>query len=182
MDAVWASLLPAGAVARTIRRADVTPEDGVAHGVRGEPLWPAGTVGSITRAGGYRTVAVAPAERVTALGIDMERLAPLPPEVWSHFLDDDELAQLLALPAPQRGLHALSLWCLKEALFKAIRGRIALNALPLRHEGGQWRPAPSLSPGLRQLERIDRQRLVLRSGSAGGWQRAAAWFCSLHNN
>lgn len=177
MDAAWDGLLPAGASWHTTRGADAAPEDGVPRGARGEPLWPVGIVGSITHAGGYRTVATAPAHSVTALGIDMEPLAPLAPALWPRLFDAIELEQLLALPAPQRGLAALALWCLKEALFKALRGRVPLDELPLCREGNAWRPAPALCATLLSLGH-EPARLALHARATDGWQRATAWHCS----
>src|SRR4051812_9450636 len=56
-----------------------TPVVALPSGPHGEPLWPAGTVGSITHCRGYRACAVARSEAVTALGIDAEPNEPLPP-------------------------------------------------------------------------------------------------------
>lgn len=50
----------------------------IANGERGEPLWPAGVVGSITHCAGYRGCAVARVADVRSLGIDAEVNAPLP--------------------------------------------------------------------------------------------------------
>ncbi|MDP1525824.1 MAG: 4'-phosphopantetheinyl transferase superfamily protein [Rhodocyclaceae bacterium] len=177
MNAAWAELLPRGARWHTTSATD-SRAPVVAHGAAGEPLWPAGIVGSVTHADGYRIIATAPADRVATLGIDMEPLAPLPAEVWPHFLDGDELAELRALPAPQRGLAALSLWCLKEALFKALNGRVPFDCLPLRHESGRWRPAVTLWHRLPGFG-LDPARLELKTTSTDGWQYAAAW---QHNN
>lgn len=174
MDAAWSALLPVSADCHTTRRVDSARLECNGHGLRGEPLWPASIVGSITHAGDYRTVATAPADRIAALGIDMEPLAPLPAEVWPHFLDGDELAELRALPAPQRGLAALSRWCLKEALFKALAGRVPFDGLPLRHASGRWRPASTLWHRLLGFG-LDPARLELQTTTADGWQYAAAW-------
>lgn len=174
MDAAWAGLLPPCAQCRTAPVADAGQPLPLAHGSRGEPLWPGGTVGSVTHADGYRTVATAPAGQLAALGIDMEPLAPLPPALWPHFLDAEELAALAHRPAPQRGYTALSAWCVKEALFKALGGRLAFDALPLCDAGEAWHPAPALRARLRDLG-CDPDRLTLRALSEGGWLRAAAW-------
>jgi enterobactin synthetase component D / holo-[acyl-carrier protein] synthase len=54
------------------------PAGPVLAGARGEPVWPAGVVGSITHCRGYRACAVAPAIDLAALGIDAEPHEPLP--------------------------------------------------------------------------------------------------------
>lgn len=175
MDAVWSLLLPAGAAWKTTRRADAESEDGIAHGARGEPLWPVGIVGSITHAGGYRTVATAPADNIMALGIDMEPLAPLPPALWPRLFDPTELEELIALPAPQRGLAALERWCIKEALFKALQGRVPFDEIPLHRCGDRaWRPAPTLSDRMFGIG-FAPARLNLQTAMAGGCQYATAF-------
>jgi phosphopantetheinyl transferase len=173
-DTAWADLLPAGTVWITTPIAEPSHFP-VRHGKHGEPLWPEDRVGSVTHAGGYRTVATADADLIQALGIDMELIVPLPPEVWSHFLCDEELDELLQFDPPQRGQVALSLWCMKEALLKAVQGRVPLNAIPLRREGGAWQPAPDLSVTLQHLG-YDLEQLTLRAAVKTGWQRAVASF------
>ncbi|MFJ8862376.1 4'-phosphopantetheinyl transferase [Streptomyces sp. NPDC102451] len=58
------------------------PPAPVLTGHRGMPLWPDGTVGSMTHCEGYRAAALARASEVRAVGIDAEPNAPLPPGVW----------------------------------------------------------------------------------------------------
>ncbi|MEU3058848.1 4'-phosphopantetheinyl transferase superfamily protein [Streptomyces subrutilus] len=85
----------------------------------GVPRWPGGTVGSMTHTRGYRAAAVAPAARVTRLGIDAEPDRPLRAGVL----------ETIALPAERSALAAASgaggacrdrlLFCAKEAAYKA---------------------------------------------------------------
>ena len=173
--AAWASLLPPHATCCTVPATAITPLACQGHGAWGEPLWPPGLVGSVTHAGGYRTVATAPRAQVGALGIDMEPLAPLPPAMWPRLFDPAELGELLALPAPQRGVAALARWCLKEALFKALLGRLPLDQLPLCREGAAWRLAPALSVNLCRLG-FQAHGFTLRAAAACGWQRAAVFY------
>jgi hypothetical protein len=173
MDAAWAELMPRGARWHTSPVTEGSTSV-TAHGAAGAPLWPEGIVGSITHAGGYRTVATASTEHIAALGIDMEPLAPVAAKVWPHFLHSEELDPLLALPAPQRGLAALSIWCLKEALFKALAGRVPFDALPLQRIGNTWRPAMALRDRMLGLG-LNPSQLVLHAATAVGWQCAAAY-------
>jgi hypothetical protein len=175
MDTAWRELLPHGAEWHTTRMSDSTVRH-ARHGKYGEPLWPKGIIGSITHAGVYRTVATAPVDRIDALGIDMEPLVPLTPAVWPRLFDATELKQLLAQPAPQRGLAALGRWCLKEALFKALRGRVPLDELPLSHEGNAWHLTPALSATVQRLG-YEPARLALHATASDGWQHATAWHC-----
>lgn len=88
-------------------------------GPRGEPLWAAGLVGSLTHCDGYRAAAVARGGDIVALGIDAEPDGPLPGGV----LD------LVTLPEERRVLRALGrfgdaswdrlLFSAKESVFKA---------------------------------------------------------------
>jgi 4'-phosphopantetheinyl transferase EntD len=89
-------------------------------GARGEPLWPAGIVGSITHCAGYRACAVAPASVLLTIGIDAEVDDSLP----------DGLIGDIALPEEQRWIEAAAaadpgvswdrlLFSIKESIYKA---------------------------------------------------------------
>ncbi|MFE3518965.1 4'-phosphopantetheinyl transferase [Streptomyces sp. NPDC059166] len=65
------------------------PPAPVLSGRRGVPLWPEGTVGSMTHCDGYRAAALARATEARAVGIDAEPNEPLPSGVWD----------LISLPA-----------------------------------------------------------------------------------
>ncbi|MGW0790551.1 4'-phosphopantetheinyl transferase family protein [Streptomyces sp. NPDC002911] len=70
------------ACARRAMAALGLPPAPVMRGHRGTPLWPEGTVGSMTHCDGYRAAVLARASEVRALGIDAEPNEPLPPGVW----------------------------------------------------------------------------------------------------
>jgi 4'-phosphopantetheinyl transferase EntD len=100
-------------------RLGVPPRE-ILSGPRGEPLWPAGVVGSITHCEGYRGCAVGRRSEFAAIGIDAEVDAALP-----HGLLGD-----IALPEEQRALAALAredpgpswdrlLFSIKESVYKA---------------------------------------------------------------
>ena len=175
-DKVWAGLLPAKAQWHTAPVADKAPWALTARGSHGEPLWPAGLVGSITHANGYRAVAIAPSEKVSAMGIDMEPLVPLAPAIWQRLFNAAEIDELLTLTLPKRGAFALERWCLKEALFKALCGRIPLEDISLCRKGDAWRPTQPLCSKLEALGHVP-ERFVLRSAAEDRWQYAAAWVC-----
>ena len=175
-DTAWADLLPAGTVCMTTPIAGRPPFP-VRHGKRGEPLWPDGRVGSITHAGGYRTIATAAGDQIQALGIDMEPFAPLPPEVWPRIFSEEELEALIQIHVPERGRVALSLWCMKEALFKALLGRIPFDEIELCYQADGWHPTRLLGKAIKASDSHDTGQLVLRTAVSGGWQRAAAWSC-----
>ncbi|MEV7802237.1 hypothetical protein AB0O28_04740 [Microbispora sp. NPDC088329] len=54
------------------------PATAILPGVRGEPLWPDGAIGSITHCTGYRGAVLGTRSVVVAIGIDAEQNQPLP--------------------------------------------------------------------------------------------------------
>jgi 4'-phosphopantetheinyl transferase EntD len=90
-------------------------------GSAGEPLWPAGVVGSITHCAGYRAAAVAWSTEVPTIGIDAEPHEPLPEGVLDLVALPDERTQLRELSStvdPSIQWDRL-LFCTKEAVYKA---------------------------------------------------------------
>lgn len=80
----------------------------------GAPAWPAGYAGSLAHDDDFAVAAVAPAERILAVGVDIEPALPLP----------EELLTLVATPAERARLGgdllaARLLFCMKEAVYKA---------------------------------------------------------------
>lgn len=85
-------------------------------GERGEPVWPAGVVGSITHCSGYRACAVARADEVLAVGIDAEVHEPLPAGVLEQVAFRRERAMAADRAA---GVHLdRLLFSAKEAVYK----------------------------------------------------------------
>lgn len=92
----------------------------VAAGERGEPLWPAGAVGSITHCRGYRGCAVARADDLAAIGIDAEPHAPLPQGLLGDVARAEELPALAGLSRAEPEIHwDRLLFSAKEAVYKA---------------------------------------------------------------
>ena len=92
------------------------------------PLWPEGTIGSIThvkkRGEGYCAVAVGNTRDIRAIGIDAEYDAGFHPQLWPMVLTARELEQLRCLPVSARETEALTRWCIKEAATKAAQNII----------------------------------------------------------
>jgi 4'-phosphopantetheinyl transferase EntD len=90
----------------------------IRRGSRGQPLWPAGVVGSITHCRGYRACAIAKSADVAALGIDADLDAPLPCGALERVASPRELRCAAG--------QAISVWvdrllfCAKEAVYKAL--------------------------------------------------------------
>jgi 4'-phosphopantetheinyl transferase EntD len=92
----------------------------VPTGDHGEPLWPAGVVGSITHCDGYRACAIASAHDVLSLGIDAEPNAPLPPGVWTDIARPEERSAVSGLAAADPGIcWERLLFSAKESVYKA---------------------------------------------------------------
>ncbi|MFI7599464.1 4'-phosphopantetheinyl transferase [Actinoplanes sp. NPDC049681] len=89
------------------------------RGERGEPLWPAGIVGSMTHCTGYRAAAVAPAREVTGVGIDAEEHGPLPAGVLDLVSLPEEREHLAALTRENPGTWwERLLFSAKESVYK----------------------------------------------------------------
>lgn len=101
---------------RALQRLGLAPTP-IGSGARGEPLWPAGVVGSITHCAGLRACAVARARDVRAVGIDAEVHAPLPAGILEAVASADERR---ALAEHEPGVcWDRVLFSAKEAVFKA---------------------------------------------------------------
>jgi 4'-phosphopantetheinyl transferase EntD len=96
------------------------PDQPVPAGARGEPLWPAEIVGSITHCTGYRACAIAPASELITIGVDAEVGEPLP----AGLIGD------IALPEERRWIERAAaedptiswdrlLFSIKESIYKA---------------------------------------------------------------
>lgn len=92
----------------------------VLRGEHGEPLWPAGVVGSLTHCDGYRACAVAPADAVDVLGLDAEPAQPLSAGVFERITVPAERDRQAGLSDHEPGLPwDRLLFCAKEATYKA---------------------------------------------------------------
>jgi 4'-phosphopantetheinyl transferase EntD len=91
----------------------------IPRGAHGEPLWPAGVVGSITHCDGYRAAVVAPTSAMLSIGIDAEPHKPLPDGVLEAVSAEHERAWIARLTrsSPTVCWDRL-LFCAKEAIYK----------------------------------------------------------------
>lgn len=96
------------------------PAAPIPSGERGEPLWPAGVVGSITHCDGYRACAVARSSELLAVGIDAEPNAALPDGLIGDIARPEELPVLRGLAASSPEVHwDRLLFSAKESVYKA---------------------------------------------------------------
>jgi 4'-phosphopantetheinyl transferase EntD len=96
------------------------PEQPVPAGARGEPLWPAGIVGSITHCAGYRACAVAPASELLTIGVDAEVDDPLPAGVIADIAlpEERQWIERAVVEDPAINWDRL-LFSIKESIYKA---------------------------------------------------------------
>ena len=83
-----------------------------------EPIWPDGIVGSISHTQGYCGAAVARAEQVRGLGLDVEHIRDTHEKLWPEIVSETELASLERdMPGDRARVVALAFSC-KEAFYK----------------------------------------------------------------
>ncbi len=96
------------------------PPAPIPSGERGEPLWPAGVVGSITHCDGYRACAVARSSQIVTVGIDAEPNAALPHGLLGDIARPEELPSLRRLEQERPQVHwDRLLFSAKESVYKA---------------------------------------------------------------
>ena len=92
----------------------------VPAGERGEPVWPAGVVGSITHCRGYRGCAVAREGELATIGVDAEPHEPLPEGLLGDVAGEAERRHLGELAAATPAIHwDRLLFSAKESVYKA---------------------------------------------------------------
>ncbi len=100
-------------------RLGIAPQP-IPSGSRGEPVWPAGVVGSITHCAGYRACAVALDRDLTTIGVDAEVAEPLPAGLIGDIALPEERQALERLAAEDPGVSwDRLLFSIKESIYKA---------------------------------------------------------------
>lgn len=87
-------------------------------GNNGEPVWPAGIVGSISHTEGYCAVAVSRKCLIETLGLDVEFTGLLSRDCWRQICTLSELVWIDSLPSEQRQRNVSLLFSAKESLYK----------------------------------------------------------------
>jgi 4'-phosphopantetheinyl transferase EntD len=89
-------------------------------GEKGEPLWPAGVVGSITHCASYRACALARTTDLLTIGVDAELNEPLPAGLLADVALPEERRRIggLAAAAPAVCWDRL-VFSIKESVYKA---------------------------------------------------------------
>ena len=94
------------------------PSPILAHDRR--PLWPAGTIGSITHARDRCAAAAALVEDVAGIGLDVEVLGAVTSELERHVLTEPERDWLASMPAATQPHWATLAFSAKEAFYKSL--------------------------------------------------------------
>jgi 4'-phosphopantetheinyl transferase EntD len=87
-------------------------------GDKGEPVWPAGIVGSISHSGGRCAAAVTRRQRIQSLGLDLERLTEFEAGVTRLVCTVPELEWVQSLPEARRSTAVSLLFSAKECFYK----------------------------------------------------------------
>ena len=86
------------------------------------PRWPASVVGSITHTDGICGAVVAEQRRFRAIGLDMELVGRVTPEIWPYICAPEERAWLAALREPEQSRCAALVFSAKESFYKCQYG------------------------------------------------------------
>lgn len=96
------------------------PHEPLLRGARGAPVWPPGTVGSITHTDRFVAAAVSSDPGIASIGIDVESNEPLPEGVARIVCTDNELRALVALATAEPTIAWDRLvFSAKESVYKA---------------------------------------------------------------
>ena len=107
------------ATASEALRAMGCPETDVPCGCDGAPVWPHGVVGSISHCRGLCMAVVASALDFRSIGIDVERIHDVRPDLWPDICTPAELLHLQSLTPAQATRAAAVIFSAKESLYKA---------------------------------------------------------------
>ena len=84
------------------------------------PIWPRGTLGTITHKPGICGVAVAKRTELAGLGLDVERRDAVTTALHRHVLTTAELDWLHAMPLASQAQWATLIYSAKEAFYKSL--------------------------------------------------------------
>ena len=103
-----------------MRRCGLVPAQ-VGVAANGAPLWPSGCTGSISHAADLVAVALSADEGAgtdPAIGLDIERIGRIGPELWPTLFSSEEIANLGLWSQASQAMVATTAFCLKEAFLK----------------------------------------------------------------
>lgn len=107
---------------RALGRLSIAPV-ALLRDAHGSPLWPAGTLGSISHTEGCAISVAALRSSVRGVGVDVERIdAEAASVISNQVCSASERAALAALPVAARVPHACALFSVKETIYKCVYG------------------------------------------------------------
>jgi 4'-phosphopantetheinyl transferase EntD len=83
-----------------------------------QPIWPDGTVGSITHTDGFCAAVVAERRRMSALGLDSEVVADVNAQIWPSICVPIEAEWVRSLPVSEQASAVALIFSAKEAFYK----------------------------------------------------------------
>lgn len=83
-----------------------------------EPIWPEGIVGSISHCDILTGAIVAKSSDHISLGLDIEEIGRVTPDLWDLVFSENEKAYLAGLSGNKRNLESTKLFSIKEAFYK----------------------------------------------------------------
>lgn len=83
------------------------------------PVFPAGVRGSISHTRGYCAVVLGPSSHFAGIGLDVETLGRMRPELWNHVLIESEQRWLQGQDEDQRAVLATLVYSAKECFYKS---------------------------------------------------------------
>ncbi|GAB2979587.1 hypothetical protein GCM10027049_13610 [Mucilaginibacter puniceus] len=83
-----------------------------------QPIWPKGYVGSISHSGKLVGAVAGKASRVKSIGLDIESIGKIKPDMWRLLYTDVETEFLNSFSGEELAYHTTLLFSLKEAFYK----------------------------------------------------------------
>jgi 4'-phosphopantetheinyl transferase EntD len=121
-------------------RLGVAPTTPIPRGEDRAPIWPRGFVGSISHTDSWCGAAVARAEEIRSVGIDLEPATPLKESLWRRVCTPKERDWLHELPEP--GLTGKIVFSAKESVYKCqypITGQfLGFHAVEIEIDDGSF--------------------------------------------
>ncbi|MFK7829723.1 MAG: 4'-phosphopantetheinyl transferase [Congregibacter sp.] len=82
------------------------------------PRWPTAVCGSISHTNDICGVAIGARRHIRSVGLDIETVGRVTPQLWPQVFTDREILNLRALGETARAIAATSLFCAKESFYK----------------------------------------------------------------
>lgn len=83
-----------------------------------QPIWPTGYVGSISHSGKLVGAVAAKASRVKSIGLDIETIGKIKPDMWQLLYTEDETDFLNSFTGEELAYYTTLLFSFKESFYK----------------------------------------------------------------